>query len=866
MARKKSPGNMDSAGSSGRKRKDGAAPTSAPIDTPVEAAIPIVGIGSSAGGLEALTQFLGATPADSGMAFVLVQHLDPTQPSLMAELLQRHTAMPVMQVTDGMQIEANAVYVIAPNSDMALLHGRLHLMVPTAARGRRLPIDFLFRSLAEDQHEKAIGIILSGTGSDGTLGLRSIKGEGGMVMAQEPTTAGYAGMPQSAIATGLVDYILPAHKMPQQLLSYGRHLVQPGSRKRETLTQGRGSDQLQKIFILLRDRTGHDFSQYKGSTFNRRVERRMVVHQINRIADYVRYLQQTPHEVDTLFHELLIGVTSFFRDREEFEALERLVLPGLFDNRPTDQPFRVWVAGCSTGEEAYSLAILLREQMDRVGREYEVQIFATDIDEQAIDRARLSLYPQNIVADVPEPRLRRFFTEDGENYRISKPIRDMVIFAIHSLIKDPPFSKLDLISCRNLLIYFGTPLQKQILPVMHYALNPGGVLFLGTSESLGQFDYLFRPFNRKHKLFERAGSPATLHPALSLPVTPWVSHKHAVPPRAQKKEKSLQAIADEMLLAAHTPPAMIVDEQGEILYFHNRTGVFLEPSRGHARMNIFQMAREGLKLPLIAAVHKAVSQNKEFIYPNVKIQLAERTQSITLRIKPVDAIEDGRGLLLVVFEPDPCSAETALLPEQGALESDGSQRILELERELQNTQEYLQTTIEELGVANEELRSTVEELQSANEELQSTLEEMQTAKEELQSVNEELVTVNAELHSKVDGLAQSNADFSNLLSNIDVGIIFLDLELRIKRFNSSATRLVNLIETDIGRPLGHLVTNLIYEHMLDDIHAVLDTLAPKEVKVELRDGSGYMMRVRPYRTANDAIDGVILLFTESAKG
>jgi two-component system CheB/CheR fusion protein len=852
MARKKSSQNQDAGISSTRKR----------LDPSREAAFPIIGMGASAGGLEAFTHFFEAMPPDSGMAFMLVQHLDPTQPSLMAELLQRHTAMPVVQVADGMPIEANAVYIIPPNMDMGLLNGTLHLLEPTDKRGRRLPIDFLFRSLAEDQREKSIGIILSGTGTDGTLGLRVIKGEGGMVMVQEPATAQYAGMPQSAIATGLVDYILPVEQMPVRLQEYAHHLLQPGTRIPQKLELITHEDVVQKIFILLRAYTGHDFSGYKDKTFNRRVERRMVVHRIQRPADYVRYLQENPPEVDRLFQELLIGVTSFFRDPAEFEALEHLVLPRLFENRPLDQPIRVWVLGCSTGEEAYSIAMLIREYMDRIDQVYEVQIFATDIDDRAIEKARLGIYPQNIVADVPERRLHRFFTEEEGSYQIIKPIRDMVVFATHSLLKDPPFSRLDLVSFRNVMIYFNASLQQQILPALHYALKPGGVLFLGTSESLGEFSSLFRPLNREHKLFKRLESGAINYPGLTLPITPWNRDKRAARIKPQQNTRNLREIADEMLLEHATPPAVIVDERGQILYFHHHTGGFLDPIRGEASLNILHMAREGLKLPLIAALRKAVAQQQEIVYHSVRLQTGDGTQPITLRIKPVKGQDNAQRMLLVLFEPEPRPIESPLLETPEAVSAAGQQRILELEQELQNTHQYLQTTVEELGTSNEELRSTVEELQSSNEELQSTLEEMQTSKEELQSVNEELVTVNAELHSKVDDLARSNSDFSNLLSNIDVAIIFLDLDLRIKRFNPAATRLVNLIDSDIGRPLSHLVTNLDYAHLLDDIRAVLKSLVAREVRVKLHDGSAYRMRVRPYRTANNAVDGIILIFTE----
>lgn len=819
---------------------------------------PVIGIGASAGGLASFTRFISGIPLHSNLAFLLVQHLDPAHPSLLASLLQTHTMLSVVQVEDGMRLAPNTIYVIPPNADMAVLHGTLRLMEPTEKKGQRLPIDFLFRSLAADQREKAIGIILSGNGTDGTLGLKAIKEQGGMVMVEEPTSAEYPGMPNSALATGLVDYVLPIEAMPTQLLSYIQHMMVPGSHM-EGLALKAG-ELMQKVCIVLRAETGHDFSMYKDSTFTRRLERRMVVHEITDPARYLRLLQNSPEEVDTLFRELLIGVTSFFRDPEAFEALDKYVIPRLFENRLPDRAIRVWVAGCSTGEEAYTIGMLIRQQMDLTGQEYDVQIFATDIDERAIAKARQGLYPPNIEADVPAYYLRRFFTRDGQNYQIVKQIRDMMVFAVHSVIKDPPFSKIDLLSFRNVQIYFEASLQKLILPAMHYALNPGGFLFLGTSETLGEFDFLFKAIDRKSKLFERDVS-GLARLSLTPPLAASVLDRQHPPTAVQEKKRSLRDLIEKRLLANHTPPAVVVNAAGEIVYFHNRTGSFLEPPSGDPGHRVTEMARDGLRVPLRSALHRAIREKQEIVVPNVRVLIEGNTQIITLRVTPIDWPQELQGLFTILFEPMQIPNDLQRLGAT-AFDGDRDQRVAELELELQNTQEYLQSTIQELEAANEELKSTNEEYQSANEELQSTNEELETAKEELQSVNEEMVTVNSELQIKNEGLAQINADLNNLLANVDVAIIFLDQHLNIQRFNPAATQFINLLPTDIGRPLTHLASNLAYDDLFSDIQAVLDTLEARDEKVHLRDGSSYLMRIRPYRTATNAIDGVILIFMD----
>lgn len=822
-------------------------------------AFPVVGIGASAGGLDAFEEFFTHMPSNPGMAFVLVQHLDPDHESILVDLLKRCTEMRVVQVEDGMEIQPNHIYVIPPNRNMALLHGTLHLMEPVERRGLRMPIDFFFRSLAEDLAETAICVILSGTGTDGTAGLKAIRGEGGMTMVETPESAGYDGMPRSAIATEMVDFILPPAEMPAKLLSYTEHLLDPRI-KRAVIAPNRETEAIEKVFVLLRSQTKHDFSLYKRNTISRRIERRMAVNQIAQAEDYVRLLQRTPREVDILFRELLIGVTSFFRDREAFEILEQKAIPEILNMRRPDQPIRVWVPGCSTGEEAYSIGMLLREQMSQREQEFEVQIFATDIDYEAVEQARLGTYAESLVADVSPERLRQFFIKDGSTYRIGKQIREMVIFAIQSVIKDPPFSRMDLISCRNLLIYLGPELQKRVIPLFHYALKPGGFLFLGSSETLGEFSSYFSIVDRKAKLFQRSGiEPVPPHTALKFTVSTTPDDEPIGAAAVKTRNLNVREVVEGTLLQEYTPPSVITNEQGDILYFHGKTDKYLEPVSGEASLNVLRMARDYIRIPLRAAFLKATSQKKVTVHENIQRSEADRTENVTLTIKPITKPDPAQGLFLIVFQ-DVAYPKRLEMTEPVTDERD--RRLLELEQELQSTREYLQTTVEELETTNEELKSTNEELQSANEELQSTNEELETAKEELQSVNEELVTVNSELQNKIDELTWANNDLSNLLSSVEIGIVFLDEKLRIQRFNSSATELINLIESDVGRPVSHIVSNLAYDTILADTQEVLDTLVPKNVEAQTTDGRWYRVRIRPYRTIENAIRGAVLTFFE----
>jgi two-component system CheB/CheR fusion protein len=839
-----------------------------------EVSFPIVGIGASAGGLSAFEAFFSGMPADidPGMAFVLVQHLAPDHKSILAELIRRYTRMQVFEVEDGMPVRVNCAYIIPPNFDMAFLNGTLQLLEPSEPRGRRLPIDFFFRSLAQDQHQLAIGIVLSGTGSDGTLGVRAIKGEAGMVMAQSPETTEFDGMPRSAIATGLVDWQLPPAAMPAQLIAYVAHAFGKHSALISEQTPS-NENALKKIFILLRAQTGHDLSQYKTSTINRRIVRRMAVHQLESIEDYVRYLQKTPAEVDALFRDLLIGVTSFFRDPQAFKMLEEQVIPQIFDNHPPGSVIRVWSTGCSTGEEAYSIAILLQERMEALKQGWTLQVFASDIDRHAIAAARAAVYPASIAADISPQRLARFFTAEADDgaYRINKSIRDLLVFSEHDLLRDPPFSRLDLISCRNLLIYLGADLQKSIIPLFHYALNPFGMLFLGTSESVGNFIDLFSVLDRKAKIYQRhedfAGKQyAALRRFLPPPpANHGSSAKATFPVRLPLRDVAEQALLEQIGVAA-----ALVNGQGDIFYLHGRTGAYLEPAPGEAGINnILRMAREGLRLELGMALAKAASSHRVVRLSGLRVRTNGHFSWVRLSVGPVTrgtGVTPELPLYLVTLEESPVlDPAAAALPAAGGADTgvDADARIAALTEELRAKDEYLQSTREELETANEELKSSNEEMQSVNEELQSTNEELETSKEELQSVNEELATVNAELNTKVLDLSRANNDMNNLLAGTGIATVFVDHCLRILRFTPSASQIINLIPGDVGRAVGHIVSNLVgYDRLVADVQGVLDTLAPKEAQVRSTAGRWYTMSIRPYRTLDNVIEGAVITFVD----
>ncbi len=825
---------------------------------------PIVGLGASAGGLEALEAFFSHMPFDSGMGFVIIQHLSPKHKSIMASLLAKDTKMKVLEIIDGMKVKPDHVYLNPPNKNVIIINGVLQLMDPVKTGGINLPIDSFFRSMAEEMGEKAICVILSGTATDGTLGLKAVKEFGGLVMVQDPNSAKYDGMPRSAIATGMVDFILPVEKIPEEL---GRYVKAPymGESKKVFITEDQFVNNIQKIFSLIRSATGHDLSHYKQTTIRRRIERRMAISQINKISDFVKYLQQTPLEVDILFKDMLIGVTNFFRDPEAFKILKEQVLPGLLKNKDPDSLIRIWSVGCSTGEEAYSLAILFSEVLDMVKKHFNIQIFASDIDVQAIDFARLGSYPDSIAADVSQKRLHQYFIKEGNCYKVKKKIRDRVVFALQNVIKDPPFSKIDFVSCRNLLIYMDSKLQKKVLPLCHYTLNRDGILFLGTSESIGEFTDLFHPIDRKWKIFQR--KYAFVERAMDHPGLPFY-HGPRLVENDEKKvavEMDIQHVAKKVILENFALPGVLINEQYEIIHFMGKTDKYLETPVGKASFNILSMAREGLRFKLNTALHNAVRQKRKTTYDSLRIEYNGEFRTVDLTVMPLTEFAGTPGYFLVMFDDNAFPDRPAKKRGKKAATDSSDPVVASLERELESAKEDLQTTIEEMQTANEELKSTNEELQSTNEELQSTNEELETSKEELQSTNEELITVNTELHNKVDELSQANNDINNLLASTQIGTIFLDTDLKIKRFTPAATDIFNLIQADLDRPISDITSKIKYEQLKEDSQEVLDTLMVKESEVQDKNNNWFTIRISPYRTIENIIDGVVITFVNITK-
>jgi len=813
------------------------------------ARFPIVGIGASAGGLEALELFLANVPENSGMAFVIVQHLDPIRKDIMVELLQRGTNMEVFQVKDGMQIEANCVYIIPPNKNMSIMRGKLYLFDMTLPRGLRLPIDFFFRSLSDDQQEHSIGVILSGMGSDGTLGLRAIKEKAGVVFVQSQASAKFDNMPRSAIEAGLADVIAPVEALPGKILAWLQHM--PPITKSGSFLESKTQSGLEKVLILLRGQTGHDFSLYKKPTVYRRIERRMGLHQIGRVADYVRFLQENQQEVELLFQELLIGVTNFFRDSEAWEQLKRDVLPLLLSKRTLNQPLRAWIPACSTGEEAYSLAILIQEILEdtKPTQNIILQIFATDLDKFAIEKAREGVFPVNIASDVSEKRLNRFFVKTENGYQIVKSIRETVVFATQNVIMDPPFTKLDILCCRNLLIYLMPKMQKKLLPLFHYCLNSNGFLFLGSAETIGNFTHLFTPLTGKNRLYQRLDHRLPLE-AIEFP-SAFTSGagKLTDPARLQKPVDSMQTLADQLLLQTYSPAAVLTSHKGDIVFISGRTGKYLEPSAGKANWNIFVMARQGLNYELTRGFRKALHQKETVTLSNMEIGSNGEKQSVTITIQPLSEPNALNGMVMIVFR------DVAQKPKPTGKPHRNTSRTKQLEQELEHV-------LQEAQDLREEVQTSQEELKSANEELQSTNEELSTSNEELQSLNEELHTVNQELQTSLNELSGTNDDMKNLLDSTHIATLFLDNSLCVRRFTSETGRLTRLIPGDKGRPITDIASALFYPDLADDARQVLQTLIKLEKSISLPDGTWYETRIQPYRTLDNKIDGVVITYID----
>lgn len=821
----------------------------------------VVGLGASAGGLEAFERFFTHMPEDGNMAFVLIQHLDAEHVSILPELIARFTRMAVLQATDGLTIAPNHVYVIPPNHNIALQQGRLILSNIEAQRGSRLPIDFFFYSLASDQGERAIGIVLSGTGSDGSQGIEAIRSAGGIVIAQAPESAAYDGMPRSAIATGMVDVILPPEAMPAELLHFSQTHEPIGAL---LINQDRSEiiDPLKKIFSLLFGLTHQDFSSYKQSTILRQIERRMKLNFLNDLNQYVLYLQEKPDEIQFLFNDLLIGVTRFFRDPEAFQALvKKAILPIIQNDSDNEVPIRVWVPACSTGEEAFSLAIAFQEQIEATGARRKVQIYATDINPQAIHQARAGAYRSSIHSDLSEARLERFFTLDGSLYHVKTSIRDMVVFAVQNLIMDPPFSRLDLISCRNLFIYLEPETQRRIFPLFHYALNPGGFLFLGNAETVGGFGESFSTLDRRNKIYRkkegaqpRIGEVKFRVPPRNYPIT------SRLPIEREESRPGLREWTEKALLDFFSPACVVTDEKFNVLYVQGHTSAYLESPTGEMTNNVIKMARGSLKVKLSTALRNAMSQKIDVQLNPLKYTIDQKDRAIRLTVKPFFDALDGRTLILIVFEDLRLASEGKAAFRSAASETDKDQRIAELEHDLQIKEVFILSTINDLEAANQDVKLVNQDLMSANEELQSTNEELETSKEELQSINEELTTVNTELQRKNEEISTTVNDLNNFLTSTEIATIFLDQDLQIRRFTPTIQKIFNLLPGDIGRPLQHFVSNLVYDKMIADCLAVLDTLYSQSIEVQSHHGEWYLMTIKPYRTVEHMIDGLVITF------
>jgi two-component system CheB/CheR fusion protein len=827
---------------------------------------PVVGVGASAGGLEAFTEVLQNLPKDPGLAILYVAHLEPHHKSHLQEILGNVTELPVREVREGMTVEINHVYVIPPNTNMALTDGKLALMPRSPVRGQHMPIDHLFRSLATIQKNRAIGVLLSGGGTDGTLGFQEIKAEGGITIAQDEKTAAQPGMPRSAIINASVDYVLPPHDIAHQMARFARH---PYARE---LPPAPPADTVAEILDLLRSSIGVDFTHYKQSTVMRRIFRRLALRDAQGLDTYLQLLRHDREELHSLYEDLLIRVTNFFRDREAFDALKEHVFPSLIEGRTASRPIRIWVAGCSTGEEVYSLAIALLEFLDSRSESLPIKILATDLNESVLQKARAGIYVDNIEVDVSPERLRRFFNRVDSHYQISKGIRELCVFSKHNLATDPPFGHIDLLSCRNVLIYMDAVLQRRVLPILYYALQPGGYLFLGPSENVGPFTELFAAMNGRQRIFRKQPGAGVL-PA-ELDFGPFATGDRR-PPYAGREEGGplwsaldVQREADRIVLTRYAPVGVVVDETMTVLQFRGRTALYLQPAPGMASLDLFRMLSEGLLAEVRAAVHQARMENTITVREGLRSEDGIPVQPVRVEVIPFKVPPAGARFFIILFQdigertaPQPAPARVELRPSPDA-------QVAQLQQELTAMREYLQSVIEEQESTNEELKSANEEVLSANEELQSTNEELQTAKEEAQSANEELATVNDELRHRNTELGRVNNDLVNLLNGVGIPIVMVSRDLRIRRFTPPAEKLFNLIPTDIGRPLSDIKPNLQAPDLSPTIAQVIDSLTPYEMSINDAEGRAYYMRIRPYVTLENTIDGasVVLLDIGTMQG
>jgi two-component system CheB/CheR fusion protein len=837
-----------------------------PPETPATAdggpTFPVVGVGASAGGLEALIELFGGLSQEPGMAFLVAVHLDPHSKSHLPEILSKSTPMPVRQVAEGMTVHANEVYLLPPNTNMALTDGHLMLTPRSTMPGTHMPIDHLFRSLATVQGSRAVGIVLSGGGTDGALGIQAIKSEGGITFAQDEKTAKHPSMPRAAILDGTIDYVLRPRDIARELQRISQH---PYTREAVPPAEVQTLD---SILALLRSRLSVDFTHYKQSTIKRRILRRMALRGLEDVRSYLRFLRDDPVELQNLYHDFLIRVTQFFRELEAFEALKDKVFPALLEGRQSGQPLRIWVAGCSTGEEVYSLLIVLLEYLEDQPEMPPIKVLATDLNESALDKARAGIYLDNIEIDVSPERLRRFFIRQEGHYQISKAVRELCVFSRHNLISDPPFGHINLVSCRNVLIYMDTALQRRVLPILHYSLNPDGFLFLGSSESIGSFGELFDVIDFKHRIFAKKLA-VNLAP---LEFAPHVALEgHGI--RMGREEGSglwsaldVQREADRILLARYAPVGVVVDEGMTVLQFRGRTVTFLEPAPGMATLDLFRMLRDGLLAEVLAAINQAKIENNSAVRESVRLLDGDESRVVKIEVIPFKVAPAGVRFFLVLFQ-EQVQGQLALARPPALPPTEADQQVVQLQQEITALREYLQSVIEEQESTNEELKSANEEILSANEELQSTNEELQTAKEEAQSANEELATVNEELRHRNAELARVNNDLMNLLSGVNIPIVMVSRDLRIRRLTPMAEKVFNLIPTDVGRPISDIKPNLNVHDLSRHIAAVIDSLAPYENEVQTNDGHWYTLRIRPYVTLDNKIDGasIVLLDIDTIK-
>jgi len=829
-----------------------------------------VGIGASAGGLPALEQFLSHVPAGSGLAYVVVQHLDPTIKAMLPELLQRATTLPVREAVARSPVEPDCVYVIPPNTELSVRGGLLQLTPPSEPRGMRLPINVLFSSLARDQGASAIGVVLSGMGSDGTPGLLAIQAAGGLCVVQDPGSAQFDSMPNSAIAAGCADFVDVPSAMPGRILAFtSRDPTPPAADAASALSAAPTPTQLvppaeglYDIFQLLLQRTRHDFSLYKPSTVHRRIDRRMAIHGLGSFADYARLLRANAQEVDLLFKELLIGVTEFFRDPAAWQYLRDTAIPALLARRATQTRLRAWVVGCSTGEEAYTLAMVFAEAVQALHehRNCSLQIFASDLSPDAIETARLGRYSAAARANLSPVRLEQFFTLQNGSVCISKAIRDTVLFARHDVVLDPPFTRLDILCCRNVLIYFSATLQRRLLPLFHYSLRPGGVMLLGSSETVGPFNRLFDPIDSKLRIYLRQNDATAKNPDLllkSFPPLSKLTKEPALPTSTHPSPPpdSMQSAAERVLLEMHAPPAVVVNAAGDIVFISGRTGQYLEPASGKANWNFHAMVHESLRLPLTEALQRVETQSEPIYLHNLPMQTSGGALAVDITVQALRANAALQGMVMIVFRnlaPVPVHTRRRAT---GAVETGHAAALQQLHDEIQTLREETRASKEELQSANEELQSTNEELQSANEELT-------TSKEEMQSMNEELQTVNTEMQTKLDDLALAQSDLKNLLNSTNIAILFLDQGLNVRRFTDGAAKIINLLDSDVGRPLSHLTTRLQYPELHEDALQTLRTLVFSEKQIVSTDQRWFSVRIMPYRRLDNVIDGAVITFVD----